>query len=519
MNAKTPRLRGHKLNAALGPLCRAGAAVLCAAALAAGPATAEPWAAVGDRGLRSDIELLAAHGLIDNLTTTWPIPAGQLRRLQDSALLEKQPVYLRQAARRVLRKLHDPDATRGPDLGGELRFTSQPALVRDFGTEARDKLDLRAGPQWEGEHLAIAVRAGLQSHFDGSQARPSLDGSYFSALLGNWQLYGGYVEQWYGPGWTSSLILSNNARPFPKIGIMRNDPHAYESPWLHWLGPVQINFFVGLLDGPRTDHNTYFGSLRITLEPVRNLELALERSTEFCGSNHPCQPLNAAFHFSNSNDSANKTNDEATLELKYNGSLGALALSPYVQIMNEDTGPFAHAYASYLGGLSLAGPLGHDGASWRMVTEYADTVPTLNWFGFDKHAFGAAYNNYGYVDGWRYRGRTLGFSLDSDSKLFSLSNQFIDTHGRSWRVVYYRARISTAQLAGLQPVTPPSIAYSSVSYNSVSATPIDVNAVEAGLSIPFRRISFDLAVRGQDKRVLPEQSSRYSGELGINFKF
>jgi hypothetical protein len=68
-------------------------------------------------------------------------------------------------------------------------------------------------------------------------------------------------------------------------------------------------------------------------------------------------------------------------------------------------------------------------------------------------------------------------------------------------------------------VTPPSIAYSSVSYNSVSATPIDVNAVEAGLSIPFRRISFDLAVRGQDKRVLPEQSSRYSGELGINFKF
>ncbi|HTY50340.1 MAG TPA: hypothetical protein VMB48_11690, partial [Steroidobacteraceae bacterium] len=53
--------------------------MLAAALCVAGPlAHAAPWADVGDAQLRSDIEQLAAAGIIANITTQWPIPWGGL---------------------------------------------------------------------------------------------------------------------------------------------------------------------------------------------------------------------------------------------------------------------------------------------------------------------------------------------------------------------------------------------------------------------------------------------------------
>src|SRR5208282_4732093 len=68
----------------------------------ASPASASPWAEVGDSQLRSDIEVLASAGVIDNITTQWPIPwAGILYRLDRAGALEGQPDYVRAAAARV----------------------------------------------------------------------------------------------------------------------------------------------------------------------------------------------------------------------------------------------------------------------------------------------------------------------------------------------------------------------------------------------------------------------------------
>src|SRR5690606_15143364 len=51
----------------------------CALVLAgATMSQAGPWADAGDRQLRSDIELLAQHGLIRGPITTWPLPWKQI---------------------------------------------------------------------------------------------------------------------------------------------------------------------------------------------------------------------------------------------------------------------------------------------------------------------------------------------------------------------------------------------------------------------------------------------------------
>jgi hypothetical protein len=477
-------------------------------------AHAEPWLEAGDRTLRSDIEILATRGLIDAPMTTWPIPAGQLDRLSDTSLLEQQPTYVQLAAKRVLRRLIGEGQPEGLRPEADLRITSQPNVVHDFGAVARNEFDARAGVIWDEEHISAALKIGDQSHFNGNETKMAFDGSYLSLLYGNCQIYGGWVDQWYGPGWTSSLILSNNARPFPKIGVMRNSAQAFDSPWLSWLGPWQINSFVGLLDGARTITDTAFGSLRITFMPARNFEVGLTRTTEFCGKNQKCNPIVAAFHFNNSNTSANSTNDESAIDLRYSKDFGSLLVSPYAQLMNEDNGPFTHAATSYLAGASLAGPLGQGGAHWRMIVEYSDTVASLNAFDFGKKEYGAAYNNSQYVDGMRYRDRTLGFSLDSDSRLFSLVDLVTDSSGRSYRVTYYRANINDSQLASLSGGQA-----SGTPYNSVSAHPVLINEVEFGLSIPFRLLTFDFAVRRQDAQVFPDPGGKTSADASVSYRF
>src|SRR3546814_13590209 len=59
------------------------AALFGAAALAAVPfaqVSASPWVETGDDVLRRDVEIVAGYGLIEGLTTTWPIPGKQVSK-------------------------------------------------------------------------------------------------------------------------------------------------------------------------------------------------------------------------------------------------------------------------------------------------------------------------------------------------------------------------------------------------------------------------------------------------------
>ena len=61
------------------------------------------------------------------------------------------------------------------------------------------------------------------------------------------------------------FVLSNNARPFPQIGIERDETSAFQSPWLSWLGPWQAEFLVGLaLDDSRVAVNTIYTGLQVS---------------------------------------------------------------------------------------------------------------------------------------------------------------------------------------------------------------------------------------------------------------
>ena len=108
----------------------------------------------------------------------------------------------------------------------------------------------------------------------------------------------------------------------------------------------------------------------------------------------------------------------------------------------------------------------------------------------------------------RYRGRTLGFSLDTDSTLLSLQGSWSDQADR-----FYQLSIHHATIGGNH----------SVGANIVSATPVIVNMAEARMSLPLalnnRTFHLDLAGRLQDDQPRPHRGFAAAVEVALRAPF
>lgn len=464
---------------------------------------ASPWAEVGDNQLRGDIELLASAGVIDGITTHWPLPWQSIvKDLRDNPLAG-QPASVRAAAARVLARAR---AENRPGLSASLNIdaTNRPGLVYGFDGmgrgEGQAQFVLDYNSQSTAARLAIG---GFTQNFRGNTTKLMPDESYIAQKAGPLLLYGGYMSQWWGPGWVSALSLSNNARPMPKIGLERLDTSASTWPILRWLGPWQAQFFVGMLDGPRAQRDTFYNGLRFTFNPAPGLEIGLARTEEFCGQGHACVPLRDYFDVNNDPAHTNKTNDEGLIDIKYSRTLGRFPVQAYMQLMNEDSSPFTHSGTTHLFGMSVFLPTRE--SSVRLTAEYSDSVPTLNIFSFGDYLYGFSYSNSTYLDGMRYRGRTIGFSLDSDSRLLTLQGAWNGGGGRFYQLSLHHAQISDAEI---------SLGGPSAS-NIITVSPVNINLAEARVTIPFRWLKLDLAGRLQDDQPRPQRGFAASFEANL----
>jgi len=471
---------------------------LCAALTAATPAVASPWAEVGDNQLRADIEIVAAAGLIDGVTSQWPLPwNGLYRRLRDADLSDASPET--QAA--TARLLAEASAATHPGWSAEsdIDLTNNSAVVRDFDSLGRGQGQSQASVSYSSADVAARLSLGGFQQSFGKGAKVMPDESYVAAKLGDEALvYGGYLTHWWGPGWISALSLSNNARPMPQVGIQRLDTGASSWPVLDWLGPWQGEFFVGLLDGPRLQKDTVYDGLRFTFNPAPGVEIGLARTDEICGEDHPCSPA-YYFELNNSPNNVNKTNDEGLIDLKFSHDLWGLPVQAYLQLMNEDSSPFTHSGTSHLFGASAFVPTA--GNPLRLTLEWTSSVSTTDIFSFGSYIYGFSYTNGGYPDGMRYRGRTLGFSLDDDSKLLSLQAGWSDQAGRFYELSLHHAEIGT-------PETP-------AGNNIVSTQPVKLDLAEARVTLPFEHFRLDLSARVQDDQPRPQHGMTGALEMAL----
>lgn len=493
------RLKSHLRSAC------AGVCVLFAAMTSAG---AGPWAEAGDAGLRSDILILATAGVIDDVTMQWPLPwASILDRLSRTHALEDQPAYVRDAAVRVKERGEVATRLHRRRKAVHLDMATSPGLIRGFADQGRSSISASTSMGYLWDDTAINLSVGGMTSTAADKQHLVLDDSYIAQRLGPAVIYAGYKTHWWGPGWISALSQSNNARPMPQIGIARAGTDAFETPWLSWLGPWQMEMFVGLMDGPRVATNTAYTAVRFSFSPLPHLEIGLARVTQMCGKGHNCSPLHDYFSILNDDKNVNNTNDQGNIDIRYSGSYDGFAYETYVQFMNEDTNPLQHSGTSHLYGASLWLPL--KSGNGRATIEFTDTVPTYDLWGAGI-LHGMAYNNwkYGngkYFDAMRYRGRSLGFSLDSDSRLLTLQTNYSENSGQSYTFTVHHAEISTGK---------------NMSGNAVTTTPVMINMAESRVDLPLDmqdlNIRLSLIGRVQDDQPRPNKGWLASGEVRLS---
>ena len=468
------------------------------AATGAAPVVAAPWASVGDDQLRSDLTLLNDAGIAQTMVSQWPVPwRGVLSALADSPTLDAQPPYLREAIRRVRAR-----ATRETAEGGRaetlLDGTTRPALIRGFNAEGYGKGTIQETAEITAGRSDLHVQFGAIAGQRGQRGVMfDADNSYLAQRFGNVQLYAGTVTHWWGPGWVSALTYSNNARPFPQIGISTAGPLRFKTPVLSWIGPFRAEALVGILDDTRIARRTVFNAVRVTLNPARGLEIGFARTQILCGRGHPCSPSDV-ISLANNNKNPSKSASEGEFDLRYGGHIGTTPFEIYGQVMNEDSSPITHSLSSYLAGASVYVPVGRN--TMRVTAEYTSSISTLNLFSFNNVAYGISYNDYKYPDGMRYRGRAFGYSLDSDSRLYTLQANLTDSADRNYTLSLHRALVSRLQTGTANPLTP---------------TPVNINYAEARVITPLRIGVLSLTGRVQDDQLRPARGFTAAAEVSF----
>jgi hypothetical protein len=416
---------------------------LLTAMLLSSAALAGHWAEVGDKQLREDIELLHDVGIIKGPVLSWPLPWEQIAEdVNDASRSEEISAFLQLAAKRVHARMGQRANTGlTPNAEISLQMTSDEALVRDFSSSARNEADIRL--RLENNFETTSIVYGIGYHGDQTYqgirygSKVGFDNVYITQKLGNWLFYAGTVEQWWGPSGEQSLIMSNTARPYPKIGFKRIATDPFESKWLNWIGAWRIESSIGLQDGPRNDfQNPILFSQRLEIQPFKHFQMGLTRINQLCGKSRPCSVSTFFKAFlpvtGNVNTGIANTdfvNSVASMDFRYGRPIGNIALSTYIQLFAEDS---VFESISGLVGVGLTGHTEKLGL-WRIGAEALDTYALRVFDTIDKgRQGGSTYLNFVYRDGFSYRGKPIGSSVDGDSRLYSLFGSITTSKNSRW---------------------------------------------------------------------------------------
>jgi len=416
--------------------------------LTTAPAVAGPWAEAGDARLRQDVELLKSFGYVPGPIDAWPLPWAQIDAGIDAARASAglSPALMMALAR--LETLSDRNRqTSRYMVNGS--FTTEPALVRGFAASARNAADMTVTASHDlGDSLSITWGASYLSGGTDKQ-RATQQGNKFSPApshaalrLGNWALYGGYPETWWGPGIDGSMLFSTSARPFPRVGIRRLRPYSIDFPVLRWLGPVTADAFVGVLTEKRDYKNPGIIGMRFAFQPTPYFEISLNRGLMLCGEGRPCgagtifDALVGVGDADNTGTFDEPGNQLGGFNMSYRRPIGKTghALRLHFDTVAEDADNILIEQFARQIGVGFTGPAGSGGASYLAGIEYTDTQGArfLGDLQGGKTYPGSIYNHFLYRDGWTFRRRPLGYSLDGDTRAFTLHGAVTDTRNRRW---------------------------------------------------------------------------------------
>lgn len=233
-------------------------------------------------------------------------------------------------------------------------------------------------------------------------------------------LQAGKIAAWYGPGRLGSLILTNNAQPYPGIRLHNPVPIAVPG-FFSFLGNAGYDLFLARLEGDRPIPNPYLFGMRLSARPSRFLEVGLSRSMIYGGKGHDggVSAWWDAFKGSNTNEPGEKglVNQIGGYDIALTLPFSLQPLQAYLEMAGEDEAhilgtpiPFPSKFA-YVAGVflpTLFGSAAHDLRVEWARNHWRDNGPA--WY---VHTVsGGGYSHF-------YRGRVLGHPMGSDAQNLS----------------------------------------------------------------------------------------------------
>lgn len=398
-------------------------------------AHAAPWVDTSDIYLRADIQALADAGVITVPVNTYPLMwsgiGTDLAKVEPSRL---SPALV-DAFSRVNYYYRNAVENRG-NVSIKLAGASEAARFQHFGSDYREQGEATASYEYLGERFAYKVSASANyDPLDDKEFR--FDDSYLAMVLGNWMFSFGAVDQWWGPGFDSSLHKSNNARPMPALMLSRNNAAAFETPWLSWLGPWTLTAGVSRFEEERYAANTLLWNFRGSIRPFRQLEMGLSWTAQFCGDGQECTWESAFKSITgqrdcrafDDGDCSNYGNQMAGYDIRFSDTWYNVPFGVYYERTCEDaksSAPWDIVDCGKLFGADTRFNL--DGQQYKVFLEYTDTMVAC---GENENAFNCFYEHSTYKSGSRHYGRALGSTYDSDASVYVLGliGQYANSKG------------------------------------------------------------------------------------------
>jgi membrane-associated phospholipid phosphatase len=398
--------------------CAAWGIVLLLSLSAPAFAASVPW--TPSLSARNAIEVLVDDGGLQLTVSQWPLPRDAVQRALD-ALPQALPPALSDARTLVQAELHAQQA-----VLVSLTVRGRSDALTGFGDDATpgSSLLLRTG-ELDGPHLVMQVGGRLDSVADTGQYRPTarLDDSAVAVDAFGIQAQAWAHRSWWGPGWQSALPLSNNAPALDGIGFQRAAAMPSESPWLSWLGPWNMDFFLARTEGqaPGPGSNSLISGVRLTARPFSHVEIGLTRMEQFGGQGHP-ETL-GSFVRALAGSHTNVSNPADYSEDSGNGLAGydirircpdAVRCAAYGQFMGEDDRKHLPYRFMNLAGTEVWSA---DGVT-RMYFEAAEIGCRIQFIGGTEPD--CAYRNYAYTGGYTASNRWLGAGIGPDGRLLTV---------------------------------------------------------------------------------------------------
>ncbi len=417
------------------------------------PAAADAsWFESGDVVLRNDLLLLNDARVIRLPVNQWPMPRAAIAFAMSRAKAHfATNAAVSMALERVKHRLEVTSPSKSSGLAFDALLSAGKAgRIRDFDTVGREDGEARGRAVYSaGERAQIALSVtGVASPADGQEIRA--DGSHATLQLGNWLVSANTLDHFWGPSHESSLILSNNARPMPTVMIERATARPFESAWLNWLGPWRFNFGIAQMESDREDIDApLFMTWRVMIMPFRDVELGFSRTAQFCGRQLECSfSVFKNLLIGNDNVGIDATpenepgNQMAGFDIRWNSPIGTWPYAVYSQMIGEDESSYLPAKYLAQYGVEAWKPLVRGGLVQAFV-EYSSTTASSN-TGRGPY-YDTSYNQGRFnVEGYRFHGRVIGHTADSDAEFYSLGATFTTERGELWSLVGRSARLNRA---------------------------------------------------------------------------